>query len=63
MSIYESGLEEFVKRNAGYGRLNFTTDLAEVPDNVEVVFAVITPPDEVGGAGSKYVLAVASKFR
>ena len=38
MPIYEPGLEELVKRNVGFGRLTFTTDLTEVLDDVEVVF-------------------------
>lgn len=63
MPIYEPGLEELVKRNVGYGRLNFTTDLTEVLDNVEVVFSAVgTPPDEDGSADLKYVLAVARQF-
>ena len=46
MPIYEPGLEELVKRNVSYGRLNFTTDLTEVLDDVDVVFsAVCTHPD------------------
>ena len=63
MPIYEPGLEELVKRNMGFERLKFTTDLTEVMDDVEVVFcAVGTPPDEDGSADLKYVLAVASQF-
>ena len=63
MPIYEPGLEELVKRNVEYGRLQFTTDLTEVLDEVEVVFSAVgTPPDEDGSADLKYVLAVARQF-
>ena len=63
MPIYEPGLEELVKRNVGYVRLHFTTDLIEVLDDVEVVFSAVgTPPDEDGSADLKYVLAVARQF-
>ena len=63
MPIYEPGLDELLKRNVGYGRLNFTTDLTEVLDDVEVVFSAVgTPPDEDGSADLKYVLAVAHQF-
>ena len=63
MPIYEPGLEELVKRNVGFGRLKFTTDLTEVLDDVEVVFSAVgTPPDEDGSADLKYVLAVAKQF-
>lgn len=63
MPIYEHGLEELVKRNVSYGRLNFTTELTEVLDDVEVVFSAVgTPPDEDGSADLKYVLAVARQF-
>ena len=63
MPIYEPGLEELVKRNVEYGRLQFTTDLTEVLDEVEVVFSAVgTPPDEDGSADLKYVLAVAKQF-
>ena len=63
MPIYEPGLEELVKRNVEYGRLQFTTDLMEVLDDVEVVFSAVgTPPDEDGSADLKYVLAVAKQF-
>lgn len=63
MPIYEPGLEELVKRNVGFERLRFTTDLTEVLDDVEVVFSAVgTPPDEDGSADLKYVLAVAKQF-
>ena len=58
--IYEPGLEDMVHRNFQAGRLRFTTDLAEVLDEVEVVFSAVgTPPDEDGSADLKYVLEVA----
>lgn len=61
--IYEPGLDEMVLRNHREGRLNFTTDLAEVIDDVEVVFSAVgTPPDEDGSADLKYVLEVARTF-
>ena len=63
MPIYEPGLEELVKRNVGFERLKFTTDLTEVLDDVEVVFSAVgTPPAEDGSADLKYVLAVAKQF-
>ena len=63
MPIYEPGLEELVKRNVGFERLKFTTNLTEVIDDVEVVFSAVgTPPDEDGSADLKYVLAVAKQF-
>ena len=63
MPIYEPGLEELVKRNVGFERLKFTTNLAVVLDDVEVVFSAVgTPPDEDGSADLKYVLAVARQF-
>ncbi len=60
MPIYEPGLEEIVVRNHAAGRLRFTTSLAEVAGEVEVVFiAVGTPPNEDGSADLGHVLAVA----
>ena len=61
--IYEPGLDEMVLRNHREGRLNFSTDLAEVIDDVEVVFSAVgTPPDEDGSADLNYVLEVARTF-
>lgn len=61
--IYEPGLDEMVVRNHREGRLNFTTDLTSVLDDVEVVFSAVgTPPDEDGSADLQYVLNVARQF-
>lgn len=61
--IYEPGLDEMVLRNHREGRLNFTTDLTSVLDEVEIVFSAVgTPPDEDGSADLQYVLAVARQF-
>ena len=58
--IYEPGLDELVKKNVAAGRLHFSTDLASVLDDVEIVFSAVgTPPDEDGSADLKYVLQVA----
>ncbi len=58
--IYEPGLEDMVHRNLQAGRLTFTTELAHVLDEVEIVFSAVgTPPDEDGSADLQYVLEVA----
>jgi UDPglucose 6-dehydrogenase len=58
--IYEPGLEELIKKNHQAGRLQFTTDLTNCLDEVEVVFSAVgTPPDEDGSADLRYVLEVA----
>ncbi len=58
--IYEPGLDDLVLRNHREGRLNFTTDLTTVLDDVEIVFSAVgTPPDEDGSADLQYVLEVA----
>lgn len=61
--IYEPGLDELVRRNAEARRLRFTTSLADVIDNVDVVFcAVGTPPGEDGTADLSHVIDVAHEF-
>lgn len=58
--IYEPGLDEMILRNYKAGRLQFTTNLASVLDEAEIVFcAVGTPPDEDGSTDLSYVLNVA----
>lgn len=61
LPIYEPGLEDMIDRNIKANRLNFTTNLCDVVNNVEVVFSAVgTPPDEDGSADLRYVLEVAS---
>lgn len=58
--IYEPGLDALVERGIAAGRLHFSTSLAEVLPEVELIFSAVgTPPDEDGSADLKYVLAVA----
>ncbi len=59
--IYEPGLEPLVERNVEAGRLRFTTDVAGVARDSEIIFiAVGTPPDEDGSADLRHVLDVAA---
>jgi UDPglucose 6-dehydrogenase len=63
MPIYEPGLEEMVTRNAGDGRLTFTTDLARAVRLADVVFiAVGTPPQPSGETDLSQVEAVAAEI-
>lgn len=58
--IYEPGLAEMVKKNAGEGRLHFTTDLKEgVTSALAVFIAVGTPQGDDGSADLQYVWEVA----
>jgi UDPglucose 6-dehydrogenase len=58
--IYEPGLDALVAKNAGAGRLHFTTDLREAVENALAIFiAVGTPPKEDGSADLSYVVQVA----
>ena len=60
--IYEPGLEELVRRNAGQ-RLFFTTSIAEAMQDTDVAFiAVGTPPGENGEADLQYVLTAAEQL-
>ena len=58
--IYEPGLDDLVTKNVRAGRLRFTTSLADVLNDQQIVFSAVgTPPDEDGSADLKYVLQVA----
>ena len=60
MPIYEPGLDKLVEKNVKAGRLKFTTSLADILDEQQIVFSAVgTPPDEDGSADLKYVLQVA----
>jgi UDPglucose 6-dehydrogenase len=60
ITIFEPGLEHLFERNLTQGRLNFTTNIEEVIDDVEIIFlALPTPPGEDGSADLRYVLGVA----
>ncbi len=58
--IYEPGLEKIVSKNAGEGRLRFTTDLSGAIQASRAIFiAVGTPPKPDGSADLRYVEEVA----
>ena len=58
--IYEPGLDELVTKNVKAGRLKFTSSLADVLNDQQIVFSAVgTPPDEDGSADLRYVLQVA----
>lgn len=63
ITIYEPGLEKLFLRNIKEERLRFTTNLASVVDEVEMIFlALPTPPGADGAADLKYVLGVAEEL-
>jgi UDPglucose 6-dehydrogenase len=49
MPIYEPGLEEMVHRNAGDGRLHFTTDLAQTVRRSDIIFIAVGTPPKTNG--------------
>lgn len=61
--IYESGLEEVVRRNIDEARLFFTTDLSDALREAEVCFITVdTPPGGDGRADLTSVLSVAEQL-
>jgi len=63
ITIYEPWLEKLFLRNIKEERLRFTTNLASVVDEVEMIFlALPTPPGADGAADLKYVLGVADEL-
>jgi len=63
MPIFEPGLEELVRRNAGEKRLTFTTQLPRAVRASSVIFiAVGTPQGEDGAADVQHVLGVAREI-
>jgi UDPglucose 6-dehydrogenase len=58
--IHEPGLDALVARNAGAGRLLFSTSYDEAVAHGDIIFlAVGTPPDEDGSADLTHILAAA----
>jgi UDPglucose 6-dehydrogenase len=58
--IFEPGLTEIVRMNAGMGRLEFTTDIAQAVKESQIIFiAVGTPQGANGEADLIYVKSVA----
>ena len=63
ITIYEPGLEKLFLRNIKEERLRFTTSLASVVEEVDVIFlALPTPPGADGAADLKYVLGVSEEL-
>ena len=63
ITIYEPGLEKLFLRNIKEERLQFTTSLSSVVEDVEMIFlALPTPPGADGAADLKYVLGVAEEL-
>jgi UDPglucose 6-dehydrogenase len=61
--IYEPGLEKIFLRNIKEGRLAFTTNVATVLDDADIVFlALPTPPGADGSADLQFVLGVADQL-
>lgn len=61
--IYEPGLKEIISRNAGEGRIRFTTDIREgVEKSLMCFICVGTPQDRDGSADLTSVLTVASQI-
>lgn len=58
--IYEPGLEELVRKNAGAGRLSFSNSTAEGVAKSDIVFiAVPTPPQPDGSVDMSFIERVA----
>lgn len=63
ITIYEPGLEKLFLRNIKEERLRFTTSLASVVEEVDMIFlALPTPPGADGAADLKYVLGVSEEL-
>lgn len=57
--IYESGIDDYLKRNINAGRLNFSTDLDSAISGADLVFiAVGTPEQSDGSPNLKYIESV-----
>lgn len=59
ISIYEPNLDTLVERNISAGRLQFSTDLSSIVNEVDVIFITVGTPQSEEGADLRYVLDVA----
>jgi UDPglucose 6-dehydrogenase len=63
LPIYEPDLDTYIARNAGLGRLRFSTDRQSALKDADVVFmALPTPPLEDGSTDLSYILEEAKKI-
>lgn len=63
MPIYEIGMEELLKENMKYGRLNFSTDIEQGIRWADIIFiGVGTPQGDDGTAELRYVFEVAEEI-
>ncbi|MFK7903347.1 MAG: UDP-glucose/GDP-mannose dehydrogenase family protein [Nitratireductor sp.] len=62
--IFEPGLEDLVKNNVAAGRLQFSTDPAQVVGDADIVFIAVGTPSRRGDghADLSYVYAVAEEY-
>jgi UDPglucose 6-dehydrogenase len=61
--IYEPGLEELIVKNAGEGRLGFTTSVPEGVEKSDIIFiAVPTPPLADGSVDLSFIEGVAREI-
>ncbi|WHY61504.1 UDP-glucose dehydrogenase family protein [Cytobacillus firmus] len=61
--IYESGLEELMRKNYEAGRLNYTTDYKKAYKNADAIFiGVGTPEKSDGSADLTYIATVARQI-
>ncbi|TAK63262.1 MAG: UDP-glucose/GDP-mannose dehydrogenase family protein [Bacteroidetes bacterium] len=62
-TIFELGLEEYLKKNVSEKRLTFTTSIADAVKKTDVIFlALPTPQSEDGSADLKHVLEAAKEI-
>ena len=64
MPIYEPGLDDLVERNAGAGRLSFSTELGPAVSGADAVFIAVGTPSRRGDghADLSYVFAAAEEI-
>jgi UDPglucose 6-dehydrogenase len=61
--IYETGLEEMMKKSYEKGKLNFTEDYKDAYRNAEIIFIGVGTPEKYdGSANLKYVYRVAKQI-